>query len=66
MSGYALFSAFQGYASPSKYTALAASADGCLKLTYTTKWTLLFELSVNHTCAVAHEMEWDADKQIIL
>ncbi len=39
------------HASLPKYTALAASADGCLQHMATTKWTLLFEHPINRTFA---------------
>lgn len=65
------------HASLSKYTALAASADGCLRHMDTTKWTLLFEHPINRTFTgvlanvshiklPVHETEWDTDKGSIL
>ncbi len=63
------------HASLPKYTALAASADGCLQHMATTKWTLLFEHPINRTFAavianVSHiicpvrETEWDIYRKV--
>ncbi len=65
------------HANLSKYTALAASANGCLRHMDNTKWTLLFEHPINRTFTavlanVSHikrpvrETEWDTDKGNIL